>query len=463
MIVVAVAATAVAVAAIAVGAAVDVAVAAAAVAAGVASVNTHRFQSEVTPRRVSLPGGALLLSVPLPAAQAVSLGVFLRRGSASEPVGQEGVTHFLEHIVFKGTTTRTALELAEAFDSVGALVDAFTTKDYVAFTLRVLPEFFSDSLAVLADMVLRPALAPEAVALEQDVVCEEIQEALDTPEDRLHDAYSSFVYGPRGRGRAILGTPETVRSFTAESLRQAHRELFAAPNVVLSLSGNLDAGLEAEVIRAFADLAPGGAGLIEAVTDPPADRQAGELVLESPIVQTYFEIGNRAVSADHPDRVPLLMLSNLLGGGMSSRIFQAVREREGLAYTIYTYTDIGRDGGLVSCAGSCSPDKEARLREVVSAEYRRLLAEGPTEAELASNKAQIKSHLVFALEGSHNQMSRAAKNELYFGRFLPVLELVSLVDAVDRDVILRCAGEWFDPDRLVHATHRPVGGQRPSE
>jgi predicted Zn-dependent peptidase len=166
---------------------------------------------------------------------------------------------------------------------------------------------------------------------------------------------------------------------------------------------------------------------------------------------------------EHPDRVAVMLLSSLLGGGMSSRIFQAVREREGLAYTIYNYTDIGRDGGLVSCAGSCSPDKEARVREVVSAEYRRLLADGPTEAELASNKAQMKSHLVFALEGAHNQMSRAAKNELFFGRFVPVSELVAMVDAVGRDDLVRCAAEWFDPDRLVYAIHRPSDPQRSSE
>jgi len=426
-----------------------------AVAAGVASVNHHRFQSEVTPRRVSLPGGALLLTVPLPAAQAVSFGVFCRRGSATEPVGQEGVTHFLEHIVFKGTATRSSLEVAEAFDSVGAVIDAFTTKDYVAFTLRVLPEFFSHALTVLADMLLRPALEPDSVALEQDVVCEEIQEALDTPEDRLHDAYSVYLYGPRGRGRPILGTPETVRSFTSGSLGQAHRRFMAASNVVLSLGGNLDAGMEQEVMAAFADLVPATDEVPLEATDPPSTPAGNELVIESPILQTYFEIGNRAVSAVHPDRVPVMLLSSLLGGGMSSRIFQAVREREGLAYTIYNYSDIGRDGGLVSCAGSCSPDKEARVREVVSAEYRRLLADGPTEAELASNKAQMKSHLVFALEGAHNQMSRAAKNELYFGRFIPVSELVAMVDAVDRDDIARCAAEWFDPDRMVHAVHRP--------
>ena len=419
-------------------------------------MNPQRFQNEITPRRVELPGGAVLLEIASPTAQAVSFGVWLRRGSAAETPELSGVSHFLEHIVFKGTNTRTALEIAQAFDSVGAVVDAYTSKDYVAFTMRVLPEFFSGSVKVLADMVLRPALEGKAIDLERGVICEEIQEALDTPEDRLHDAFSRRLYGEHGRGRPILGTPDTVRSFDQELLGETHRRLFSAPNVVLSLAGNLRPGLADEVAEVFAGLAQ--AEPLAASTVPVPDvtaRQSGELILESPILQTYFEIGNLGVSAHHPDRVPVLMLSNLLGGGMSSRIFQAVREREGLAYTIYNYSDIGLDAGLVSCAGSCSPDNEPRVREVVAAEYRRLLQDGPTADEVASNKAQIKSHLVFALEGTHNQMSRAAKNELYFGRFVPVRELVGLVEAVDIEVLTRCATEYFDPDRMVQAAHRP--------
>jgi len=213
------------------------------------------------------------------------------------------------------------------------------------------------------------------------------------------------------------------------------------------------------VAAAFADLPPAGPVSIGEPGSPapdPRERLAAEVVIESPVLQTYFEIGNLAVPATHPDRIPLLLCNNLLGGGMSSRVFQAVREREGLAYTIYNYTDMGSDTGLVSCAGSCSPQKEARVREVVTGEYRRLLREGPTPAELAGNQAQIKSHLVFALEGSHSQMHRAAKNEIVFGRFLPVSELVVQVDAVTCETVQRIAGEWFDPDRLVQAVHRPL-------
>ncbi len=451
---------------VAVAATVVAAAVAAVVAADAVSVNLGRYQSEDPPRRQDLAGGAVLLETPVPTSLAMSLGVWLRRGSTAETDEFLGASHFIEHMVFKGSTSRSALAIAEAFDAIGAQVDAFTTKDYVAFTMKVLPDFFPQALTILADMLLRPALEPTAIALEQDVVCEEIQEALDTPEDRLHEAYAAHVYGAHRRGRPILGTPESVRSLDQAMLRRVHQGLFTGPNVVLSLAGNLEPVHATLVAEAFADLAAPALELWPAdgpgAPDPTA-RAASDLVVESPVLQSYFEIGNLGPSTRHADRIPVVMTSNLLGGGMSSRIFQAVREREGLAYTIYTYAEMGPDTGMVSCAGSCSPEKEARVREVVEQEYRRLRDEGPSAEELASNKAQIKSQVLFALEGVHNQMFRAAKNEIVFGRFVPVTELVGKVDAVDRETVLRCAREWFDPDRMVHATHRPAeGGQRDS-
>jgi len=389
----------------------------------------------------------------------VALGVWLRTGSQDEPTRLGGLSHFLEHMVFKGTSTRSAFELAAAFDSLGAAVDAFTTKDVVAFTVRVLPEYFAETAEVLADMLLRPAFEARLAELEQDVVCEEIQEAQDTPEDRLHDTFSSRLYGTHQRGRPILGRPETVRTFEPELLRREHARLFAGPNLVISLAGNVQEGLTEHVANLFGGggtplPAPDAAPDDEPVTAP--EIAAARIELTSPIIQTYFEMGNLGISLHHPDRIPLYLLSNLLGGGMSSRVFQAVREREGLAYTVYTYVDMGRDAGLVSCAGSCSPDKLARLEEVLRAEYARLIRDGVGENELENNRAQIKSQLVFGLEGVVNHMYRAARNEINYGRFVPVTELVEQVARVDAATLQRCAAEWFGPDDLVVATHGPA-------
>jgi predicted Zn-dependent peptidase len=432
-------------------------------------MNLDPYRNELPPRREVLPGGAVLLSVPMPTAHAVTFGVWLRGGSQDEPAGLGGISHFLEHMVFKGSQTRAALEIATQFDSIGATVDAFTTKDLVAFTVKVLPEYFEPAVELLADMLLQPAFDPQLVALEQDVVIEEIQEALDTPEDRLHDAFAARLYGGHARGRPILGAPLTVRSFDADLLRAEHRRLFAGPNLVIAMAGNLHDSFRETAVRLFADVpAPSPVPVVASAESPARaaavvdadldDTDPFRLRLSSPVLQTYFEVGNLAIPFGHPDRIPVFLLTNLLGGGMSSRIFQAVREREGLAYTVYTYNDMGRDIGLVSCAGSCSPDKMARLEAVIRMEYAQLLRDGVGADELANNQAQIKSQLIFSLEGVLNQMHRAARNEIYYGRFVPVAELVDEVDRVDAETIMRCARTWFDPDALLVATHGP-GGQ----
>ena len=236
--------------------------------------------------------------------------------------------------------------------------------------------------------------------------------------------------------------------------------------MVLSLAGNIQSEFRDIIARNFelngsvattepdADdhSSPPAAAMIapvEEIIDPY------RLELFSPIIQTYFEIGNLAISYNHEDRMPLFLLNNIIGGGMSSRIFQAVREREGLAYTVYTYNDMGSDIGLVSCAGSCSPEKMERLENVVRLEYSNLLHSGVAQEELDNNRAQIKSQLIFSLEGMVNQMYRSARNEILYRRFMPVAELVDQVDSVTLADLAHCAEHYFNPDSLLVATHGP--------
>ena len=425
-------------------------------------MNLEPFVAEQPPRRRRLDGGAVLLSVPVPAAHSVSCGFWLRRGSEAEPPGWEGVTHFLEHAVFKGTDGLDASGLARAFDRLGASVDAYTTKDHVAFTLRVLPEYFREASRLLLEMVLRPALEPAALAREREVVCAEIQEALDTPEDRLHDVFVAALYGDHPRARPILGTVARVRALDRDAVAAAHRELFAPARQVVVVAAAEPVSLQEVLADDLADLQPAaGPGLPPGTPLTPGEMLAGArrdgrtLVLPADLQQVYFELGGRAVPFHHPDRIPLAVLTHLLGGGMSSRIFQTVREREGLAYSVYTYTDLGRDTGLVSCAGSCDPVNLERVIGLIAAEYRRLLREGVDADELETNRAQLKSQLIFSLEGVSNQMARAARDEILFGACQTVRELVARVDAVTTDDLVRCARSYFDPDRLLLAVHGP--------
>ncbi|MBC8424425.1 insulinase family protein [bacterium] len=432
-------------------------------------MNLGTYAHESPPKREVLDNGAVVLTVPMPAAHSVALGVWLRRGTQDEPAGLGGLVHFLEHMVFKGSRTRSAFDIACLFDGIGASIDAFTTKDHVAFILNVLPEYFDEAAAALADMLLQPAFDTDLIRLEQEVVCEEIQEARDNPEDLLNDAFMAQLYAEHPRSRPILGSHETVRSFDAELLGREHASLFTGPNLVISVAGVFDDGMRGRLLDLFGPGSLPAASTASDETAPPDAPYAAvsdvmsearlhdqRLDIPSPLQQCYFEIGNLAVHFRHPDRIPLGILSNVLGGGLSSRIFQSVRERSGLAYSIYNYTDMGREVGLVSCAGSCSPEKRPRLESLIRDEYRRLLADGVSADELDSNRAQIKSQLVFSLEGVTNQMIRAAKDEIYFGRFIPVGELVDLIDAVDQDAVMRCAERYFDPDGLFTAVHGPV-------
>jgi len=409
----------------------------------------------------------VLLSELMDSAHAVTLGVFLRSGSQEETAALNGVSHFIEHMVFKGTGRYSAFELAAGFDAIGAVVDAFTTKDMVVFTIKVLPEYFRSGVELLAEMLLRPTFAPELVAMEQQVVIEEIQEALDTPEDRLHDAFAARLYGSHSRGRPILGTEANVMAFDQELLRRMHLALFAPGNVIIAMAGNIQEGDLDLVAETFGPLAENGSrtdslknGVPQSAPIPaavvgPLTEEDFRLELTSPILQAYFELGNLAVPFHHPDRMGVYLLNNILGGGMSSRIFQAVREREGLAYTVFNYADLGRDIGLVSCSGSCSPDKFKRLEDVIRSEYGLLLDKGIPESELECNRAQLKSQLIFSLEGMVNRMYRLARNEIYYGRFVSVSELVDHIDGVTAQQVLTCAGRYFNPAALVVAVHGP--------
>jgi predicted Zn-dependent peptidase len=428
-------------------------------------MNLDLYRDECPPQREVLDSGTVLVTVPLPSAHSIALGVWLRHGTQDEPAGLGGMAHFLEHMVFKGSKNFDAYSIARTFDSLGASVDAFTTKDHIAFTLNVLPEYFTDSCNTLADMLLRPSFEPAMIKLEQNVVCEEILEARDTPEDLLHDAFASQVYEKHPRSRPILGSAETVRSLDSDTLFHHHNIMFSGSNIVISISGCITPELIQVVRDQFGLQGNGFQSVAAEKTDAPftaADEVTADakivgnrLEIISQIQQCYFEIGNKAVSFMHSDRVPLIMLSSILGGGMSSRLFQAIREREGLAYTIYNYSDMGRDIGLTSCAGSCSAKRLQRVEEIIRHEYASVVNDSVLKQELADNKAQIKSQLVFSLEGVSNQMLRAAKDEIYYGKFQSISELVEMVDAVTEDDIVRCAQKYFNSDDLLVATHGP--------
>ena len=406
--------------------------------------------------RAVLPSGITIVGERMSSVHSVAIGTWVRVGSRHESAAEAGMTHFLEHIVFKGTHGRDALEIALAIESVGGHLDAFTGREATCFNARVLEENLELAVDVLADLTLRPRLDTADIDKEKAVIVEEIHNYEDTPDDRVHDLFSEVVWRGHPLGNRILGSVETVTAFSPEAISAYHTRHYTAPNVLISVAGRFDwEQLVAVIAQKFAD-APAGTPL-EAAGATPSGRSVAHHVRD--LAQLYLCIGGAGVSHGNPDRYAVALLSTLLGGGMSSRRFQRVREQEGLAYSVFTYADSYRDAGIFCASMSVQPSHGRRAVQLTLEEFGRV-AEAPiSETELASNKAQLKGNLLLGLESTSNQMSRLARSEMYAGRDIPVEEMIAAVDRITADDVRRVAREILSRERLCLVALGP-GGDR---
>jgi predicted Zn-dependent peptidase len=411
------------------------------------------LSNEHPPRRTVLRQGAVLLTRPTPDAYGVALGVWVRTGTRDEPPGLGGVSHMLEHMVFKGTDRRSAFELARDMEAIGASIDAYTTKEYTAYTVKVVPAKLPDALSILSEMLLHSAYAPDQLELEKKVVLEEIKSSEDTPDDFIHEKLMEHLLDGHPLSRPILGTEQSVAAMQSDALQQWAHRVHRGSNIVLSVAGAVTAREEELVACAF-DLPDGGPARGAAQVAPPL--AAGSWVYPRRLAQQYVEIAVPGVSTVHPDRMGVLLLSSVLGGGMSSRLFQKVREEQGLAYSICTYADFHSDAGVFCTSFSASPRSCVRALRVISAEYERLRAGDLGDDEVEMNKAQLTGSLVLGMEGSMNQMSRLARNELYHGRFIPAAELLEGIERTTRDDLVRLAQQFLDPAQQTVVGHGPA-------
>lgn len=406
-------------------------------------------------RRTVLPSGLTVIGEHVDSVRSVSIGVWVRVGARHESPPEAGMSHFLEHMVFKGTKTRDAYELALSLESVGGHLDAFTGREVTCFDARALDEHVDRSIEVLADLVLHPRLEPADVEKEKKVVLDEIHTYEDTPDERIHDLFADVVWAGHPLGNRILGTRESVDSFTRDDVARYHARRYGAANLLLAIAGcfDWDHFLDQVSLR-FRDVAggvpPEGSGV------GPNGREVVHHVKD--LAQQYLCIGARGLPSQHPDRHALVVLSTLLGGGMSSRLFQRVREQEGLAYSVYTYADFYRDAGIFCAGMNVQPEHGRRAVALTLEEFERVIREGVPQAELDSVKAQLKGSLLLGLESTSNRMHRIARNELYEGRFIPVDELVSRVDRVSSSDVQRVAFEVIARDRLSLVALGPSAG-----
>jgi predicted Zn-dependent peptidase len=409
---------------------------------------------EAYERRV-LPTGLRVLAQHVPATYSVVLGVFVHVGARDEDRRLAGISHFVEHMVFKGTERRTAFDLALALERVGGSLEAHTTKEYTCFYTRVLREHFDLALDVLSDLVLHPTHPPDQIALEHGVVIEEINNVYDNPEDWIFEILAGKIYGEHAMAWPILGTRESVSGIDQEALRGFMRRAYVGGNVVIAVAGDIDVDAALAKIEAAFSFPKGDFGHRRATM--PQTAAGTFLQQDEKLTQQYLTLGCTSLSYEHEDRFPLLLTTTLLGGGMSSRLFQSVRENAGLCYSIYTFAEFARDGGLTGTFLAVSPDNASAALDLVWKEFDKARRDGISDKELHDNRDQLKGSMLLGMENVASKMSRLAKNELYYGRQILTPEVLRRLDAITRDDVMRMLDTYFRQDGCFVVGLGPLG------
>ena len=399
-------------------------------------------------RKTTLPNGMLVLTEQMPHLRSVALGVWVRSGSRDEHAEENGLSHFVEHMVFKGTENRSAQQLARDTDAIGGNLDAFTGKEAICFNVKVLDQNVPVAMDILSDLVLNPTFTPDDVKREQSVVLEEIKMDEDNPDYLVHEVHNANFWKGDPLARSILGTSRTVSSFQANQVRAFHTSRFAPENLIFSAAGNLQhEEMIALVSRYFSKLASAGQkGLVRFPAPTPTPHIT--LKHKASLEQVQLCLGVPAPPVDSPDRYILYMLNTILGGGMSSRLFQSVREEAGLAYSIYSELSPYRDTGALSVYAGTSGENAKQMIALIMGEFRRLKNEGVSTEELDRAKNQAKGNMVLGLESSAARMSNLARQEMYYGRFTSIDEIIQDVDRVQAGDIQRLAKNLLQSDHI---------------
>jgi predicted Zn-dependent peptidase len=402
----------------------------------------------ITPpvRRHRLANGLTVLHQRNPFSRAFCVGVWTRTGSRDEHEGEEGLCHFLEHMLFKGTGGRTAFQISQEIEKIGGSLDAFTTKETMCVHAQVLEDHWAIAFDLIGDMLSKSVFLDEHVKLEQQVVLQEISDVMDAPDDLIHELFASAIFPHHPLGRPILGYPESVSSFTHRDVARFAGRVFKAPNLVIAVYGNLATRELLDSCARLFDLPDGPVRLIR----PRLRRFVPERkAVRKKLLQQHVCIGNRTCSYLEDGRFPLMVLTTLVGGGMSSRLFQRIREEMGLAYSVYTYADHGRDAGLVVTYMAVQPRSARRAIAAVVEEFERVRSGDVSREELTDTKRQLKGRILLGLETSAALMSRMARNELYYGRQIDERELVRRIDAVSLADLNEMASRTLRVDDLT--------------
>jgi len=403
----------------------------------------------VTHRKDVLPNGITIVTEVMPHVRSVAVGIWVETGSRAEPEALGGISHLIEHLVFKGTASRSAQDIARAIDSVGGHMDAFTAKEHTCFYVSVLDEHLPLAVDLLADILRHPRFAPDDIEKEKAVVLQEIKMVEDTPDDLIHDLFAERIWAGHPLGRPILGQWDVVKRFERETLLDYFRREYAPGRIVVAVAGNAE---HAQVADLFAAGFEGWEQPVEAHRWAPPAIHPGVHAVQKTLEQVHLVMGLPGVPDAAPERHALYLLNDILGGSMSSRLFQEIRERQGLVYSVHSGQQAYRDTGLFYVYAGTDPANIGKVLHALMKEIRGLKKDGITADELRRSKDHLKGSLMLSLESTSSRMNRLARHEMRFGSFMSMDEMLAAIDAVRMEDVEALIHRVLDEEQLALMT-----------
>jgi predicted Zn-dependent peptidase len=399
--------------------------------------------------RTVLPNGVRVVTESMPHVRSVSVGVWIGTGSREESLEETGISHFIEHMLFKGTKNQSAEQIARSVDSIGGGLDAFTSKELVSYNVKVLDEHLPRAFGIVSDLVRHPLFEKSDIEKEKGVILEELKMEVDNPEYLIHEIFSSNFWKDHPLGKPILGTKETVKAFHREKVREYYGRIYSPANILITAAGNLDHDRLVRLAEErFSTLAP--AGPLEPKSKPTA---FAPLVFENKnsLEQVHVYMGVPAYALPHEARFQCYVLNTVLGGGMSSRLFQNIREKQGLAYSVYSELSMYSDAGCLAICAGTSQESASKVVDSVMKELQQLKHERVPDDELRRAKDHLKGSFMLGLESTSSRMGNLARQELYFGRFFSLDEMIESIECVTSGQVQSIAEEFFNPDSIALA------------
>jgi len=404
-------------------------------------------------RKSVLPNGIRVITERMPHVRSVAVGVWVETGSRHEPEDRGGMSHLIEHLVFKGTATRSAQDIARTMDSVGGQMDAFTTKEHTCFYVQVLDEHLPLAVDLLTDILLHPLFNADELEREKSVVLQEIKMVEDTPDDLIHDLFAAQVWEGHPLGRPILGTREAVTRYGRDAVHDHFTGHYIPPRIIIAVAGNV---AHERVVELFGRGFNGFAR--PAIEHPPAapPLKPGINIVPKELEQVHLVLGFPGMGHSAPERYALFLLNDVVGGSMSSRLFQEVRERQGLVYSIHSGVQAFRDTGTLYVYAATDAPNFSKVLKSTLKEIRDLKKQGVSADDLARAKDHLKGSLMLSLESTSSRMNRLAKHEMHFGSFLTMDAMLAAIDGVRHEEVQALVGELLDEDRLALTTYGPL-------